>query len=103
MGRKSEKWHFEDMTTTAIIKCTNGHSSHTVFSFLYFSSICQDHAIIAVKLPPNKNKEERLVKLKPIQEYDISLSNGELHCVAISSEWVRVKREKMKREGNEAK
>lgn len=50
-----------------------------------------------------KQTKERLVRLKPIQEYDISLSNGELHCVAISSEWVRVKREKMKQEGNEAK
>lgn len=73
------------------------------FSFLYFSSICQGHAIIAVKKKNQKQTKERLVKLKPIQEYDISLSNGELHCVAISSEWVRVKREKMKQEGNEAK
>lgn len=105
MGRKSEKWHFEDMTTTDIIKCINGHSSHTVFSFLYFSSICQGHVIIAVKKKqnPKQNKDERLVKLKPIQEYNTSLSNGELHCVAILSEWVRVKREKMKWEGNEAK
>lgn len=50
-----------------------------------------------------KAKEESTVKLKPTQVYDISLSNGELHCAAISSEWVRVKSEKMKREGNEAK
>lgn len=70
----------------------------------YILALCvKAMQLLQLKKKKQKQTKERLVKLKPIQEYDILLSNGELHCVAISSEWVRVKREKMKQEGNEAK